>query len=433
MQRAIQTITRKPTVVNLVLRVSGPSFTIATIVTLVAASAIGCDEGSSQQETDAHLADQSFRAANETASPTCHVRGERAFAACDDCTVACVEFGPDATPPQGLYLNQEWAADRVILRAGDGTIALDERRVADLKEGRVDPSHKGGGAPGLRIEPLLEELDELRELREREASQREDSFEPRALLLAEPAYPSRLLVELVYTALAAGFEFSVPDPAQGRTNVELACDVREGNEHLYETDWLGRPVEVDFLGDQRQITWLCRPEARASDGAELQRTTVEFWTPSDQLLGSLSDPAKAALTVEIGEDGFYVTDLSEAPRGVLMPPVEGCPDEGPTICLRDGDRETTELFEAALEAASDGPGAPSNRALDDALKRYDFERLSELLADWQRENEGTHASVTSNRDVPIAVTQRTIQAMREHHGDAENRELFETISLATMQ
>lgn len=79
-------------------------------------------------------------------------------------------------------------------------VIVDKKEAAQIRDGQVDPSQKTGGATGLIITPVLEELKTATEAKKREFKQINKKYEPVVTIVADQTTPYRLLAEVMYTA-----------------------------------------------------------------------------------------------------------------------------------------------------------------------------------------------------------------------------------------
>ncbi len=114
------------------------------------------------------------------------------------------------------------------------------------------------------------------------------------------------------------------------------------------------------------------------------------------------------LTVAIGHKGFEL-----AARAAPLPPIEGCPSDGPTICLRDTQADTADLFGQARRAIDSGDRAQGQAILDRALEQYDWRRLYNTLHQLKVDNpDESIVSVSASSDVPFAAVVRLFDTAR---------------------
>lgn len=91
------------------------------------------------------------------------------------------------------------------------SLMVNDRTVVDVREGEVDPSHKASDG-SLRIEPLLERINEAVEEERQQAEILGEEFEPEATIIADQTTPHRLILEVLYTATEAqltNFRFAI--------------------------------------------------------------------------------------------------------------------------------------------------------------------------------------------------------------------------------
>lgn len=94
--------------------------------------------------------------------------------------------------------------DSTVVTVTRRAILVDDSPVADVRDGRVDPSLKGtGGQNSMQIIPLLDRLTEALEQRRAEAQLMQEDFTPEATIIADQMTPHRLVLEVLYTATEA--------------------------------------------------------------------------------------------------------------------------------------------------------------------------------------------------------------------------------------
>ena len=93
-------------------------------------------------------------------------------------------------------------ADTMTITVTRAGLLVNDSTVVDVREGEVDPSHKAGDG-SLRIEPLLEALNDAVEQERSEAEMLGEEFDPEATIIADQTTPHRLILEVLYTATEA--------------------------------------------------------------------------------------------------------------------------------------------------------------------------------------------------------------------------------------
>lgn len=111
-----------------------------------------------------------------------------------------------------------------------------------------------------------------------------------------------------------------------------------------------------------------------------------------------------ALTIALSNAGFEVMAAKER-----LPAVDGCPNEGPTICLSDSSADVAGKFDEAKRLYDAGEPKAAKAVLDDAMKAYDFRGLYNQLAELKKAHpDETRVTFTGEPDMPYAML---IQAM----------------------
>ncbi len=117
--------------------------------------------------------------------------------------------GDDLKVPQST--SQLEPADTMTITISRAAIRVNDSTVVDVQEGEVDPSHYSGDGE-MRIDPLLDKLDEAIEQERSEAEMTGEEYEPEATVIADQTTPHRLILEVLYTATEAElaqFRFAV--------------------------------------------------------------------------------------------------------------------------------------------------------------------------------------------------------------------------------
>lgn len=102
-------------------------------------------------------------------------------------------------------------ADTLTIAVHRNSIRVNNSTVLELQEGEVDPSHYSGDGD-MRIDPLLDELDDAVESERTQAEMLGEEFEPEATVIADQSTRHRLILEVLYTATDAElsqFRFAV--------------------------------------------------------------------------------------------------------------------------------------------------------------------------------------------------------------------------------
>lgn len=106
---------------------------------------------------------------------------------------------PRTTSPEGLV-------DATVIGISTRSIQVNDKKVADLRNGAVDESMKRDGQEGLMINPLFDELKEIvQHLKMIKARTGGGKFEGEALIVGHKGTSYRLISEVLYTAGQAEF------------------------------------------------------------------------------------------------------------------------------------------------------------------------------------------------------------------------------------
>lgn len=135
---------------------------------------------------------------------------------------------------------------------------------------------------------------------------------------------------------------------------------------------------------------------------------INVSSPPATLDGEPTDePPSLQLAVAVTHDGFQVSTRDGAIR-----PVDGCPADGPTICL-SGDERPAELFRQAKTSFETGRHADGSAALEQAARAYDWSALYESLKDVKKKHaDETTVRITAEPDVPYMMVVRTMDLAR---------------------
>lgn len=120
------------------------------------------------------------------------------------------------------------------------------------------------------------------------------------------------------------------------------------------------------------------------------------------------------LAIAMSPNGFYVTAL-----GAVVPPIDGCPTQGPTICLEDDSVDVQAQFESAREQMMGGNPKGGEETLEVALQAYNYRELYNLLARFKEQYpDETTVRLTADADIPFALTVRVMDVSRYQLEDA---------------
>ncbi len=109
--------------------------------------------------------------------------------------------------------------DAIVIGVSTQSIQVDDKKIVDLRNGRVDESLKRDGGEGLLINPLFTELKEkVGHLRMIAARSGQQDFRGMALVVAHRGTNYRLVSEILYTAGQAELEDFKFVAAEGGSN-----------------------------------------------------------------------------------------------------------------------------------------------------------------------------------------------------------------------
>lgn len=130
-------------------------------------------------------------------------------------------------------------------------------------------------------------------------------------------------------------------------------------------------------------------------------------------LGGSSTPSEDAeekldLAIAMSPSGFYVTG-----SGAQLPPIPGCPAQGPTICLKDESVDVQNRFEEARRLMASGEEVQGEAVLEEGLQAYNYRELYNLLASLKnRFPDESTVRIAGDRDTPFALTVRVMDVSR---------------------
>ncbi|MFW5966374.1 MAG: ExbD/TolR family protein [Persicimonas sp.] len=114
------------------------------------------------------------------------------------------------------------------------------------------------------------------------------------------------------------------------------------------------------------------------------------------------------LTVAVSDEGFEI-----AAKSATMSPLDGCPEQGPTICLEDENVDIGAKFEESREAYDQGNPEAGQKALSEAIEAYDYRRLYNELVEIKEEYpDETVVNLSANSDDPYAVLVKVMDTAR---------------------
>lgn len=117
------------------------------------------------------------------------------------------------------------------------------------------------------------------------------------------------------------------------------------------------------------------------------------------------------LTVAIDSKGFRI-----GATGAILPPEQGCPEDGPTLCLSDDSMDSSAIkkkVKQAREAFENESDTSAIKLLQEASSAYDwmglYNKLSEIKKKYPDE---TVVKISANPDIPYAFVVRAMDVVR---------------------
>ncbi|MFU8802805.1 MAG: biopolymer transporter ExbD [Bradymonadaceae bacterium] len=134
--------------------------------------------------------------------------------------------------------------------------------------------------------------------------------------------------------------------------------------------------------------------------------TLSVGAPTDEKPPPDEEPLN--LTLAISADGIRI-----AATGAVLPARDGCPPQGPTLCLGDSTVDVTAKFEEARRFMAQGSQEQGEASLDEALAAYNFRDLYNQLARIKKEYpDETVVTLSADADIPFAVLVRVMDVSR---------------------
>lgn len=284
--------------------------------------------------------------------------------------------GEERPEPQDAasYVKRVGFTHAFLIEARADGLYLEGEQVTPLGEDlRVPANVKEGGESSLLIDPLLDALRGLSDAGEAEYPDR--TFDLIGLF-TEGELSYRLITEVLYTS-GQGLKPPSDDSkvvTVSASRVKFKLMVRRG-----DGGWDGFNVV----------------------------------TPRLALGAGEIPPEEKPPEIMIGEDGVRVLFM-----GALVPPVEGCPAMGATICAQEG-VDTSELLARYAEASG---AAQRQEVLVELERAYNLRLLyNELVTLQPRQPENTVIHVAAEEGMPMALVAAALRTIRERReGGAED-------------
>lgn len=119
---------------------------------------------------------------------------------------------------------------------------------------------------------------------------------------------------------------------------------------------------------------------------------------------------KLDLAIAMSPNGFYITA-----GGAQRPAIDGCPTQGPTICLTDTSVDTQALFDEARQLMANDEDKVGEERMEEGLQVYNYRALYNMLTEFKRHfPEESTVRLTADSDMPFALTVRVMDVSRYH-------------------
>ena len=147
-----------------------------------------------------------------------------------------------------------------------------------------------------------------------------------------------------------------------------------------------------------------RVDALGQELSRYSRPANIALAPGDMKGGSAEPTLRIAITAR----GLNLTAAGEK-----IPPVERCPDSGPTLCRTTKDTDVMAQVEKARKMQRREDFEASEEHIEAALAAYDWEALYELAVSFrQKHPEARRIEIKANPGVPFAMIARALEVTR---------------------
>src|SRR5690606_28999170 len=119
-------------------------------------------------------------------------------------------------------------------------------------------------------------------------------------------------------------------------------------------------------------------------------------------------------------------------QGAMLPPIEGCPPEGPTVCTPVPADRLQAMLDEARALFLQQQNEPAQKLADEYRNSFDFRNLynqmTRLKKDLQDSPDETWLVISADADVPYLVLIKTLDTLRFflEHDHYETDEAFES-------
>lgn len=114
------------------------------------------------------------------------------------------------------------------------------------------------------------------------------------------------------------------------------------------------------------------------------------------------------LTVAVADNGFRI-----GATGAILPPQDGCPSDGPTLCLADDSIDVEAKIKEARSQFEQGAVDQGKKLLDEAASAYDFMGLYNQLMKIKKEYpDETVVKISADPNIPYELIVQTMDVVR---------------------
>lgn len=214
----------------------------------------------------------------------------------------------------------------------------------------------------------------------------------------------------------------VPVAVDGVTDADLVASVFEGLRSK------GLDPSLNIFAQSGDV-YPHRGGRRARSPYQSSSSPLQLYRSSRIFLGSSTesnDEPTVALRIDI--DGIAVNNDGED-----IPPIEGCPPDGPTICTATEPDAVAGRLDAIRDDWSEGDTATANEKFDELILDYQLPELYELLHEIGGKNsEKTSLEIRAARNIPISVVTRIAPVVRYQRQESTHHSIGDLVAANLM-